>query len=158
MSNKFSQDVSGGSLEQFLATAPNNPQALVLSAYLEEKKKWEEVVRELTVDKFDKIRIVTDITIRLETAQFELDDAKALVKSESGFVKSISKIFRFKTKKQKRVLKLEKEIENLKAKYEEAEASLEEVSQQFTEMASSPPSTDRWELALMGNKLFSAKK
>ena len=42
-------------LDQFLSTATENPQALLLSAYLEEKQKWED---DLKVIAFNKTKLL----------------------------------------------------------------------------------------------------
>ena len=81
-------------LEEFLATAPDNPQALILGAYLEEKEKWEK--------KLDTIRAYRDILLERAKKLEEdvaikrdiLNKLQADLANESGVWVSILKFFK----------------------------------------------------------------
>lgn len=158
MSDKFTQDNGDGSLDQFLANAPNNTQALLLSAYLKEKKKWEQEVKDTTLNKIKHIKIMSSINFDIETTKLDIENAEFDDASKSGVVKFYNKLFGVKTKSQKLIVKLKKEIEDLQLQYAMAEEELLQASNKFSDLAQRPPSTDRWELAMMGNKLFSPRQ
>src|SRR5690348_10859800 len=85
---------------------------LILSAYLDDKKRWEDNLKDATEAMAEKIKEMTEI--------------KTLLLSQSKIKTFFSKTFKIKTKNEKRLLQVMKEVEDLKS--------------QFIGITSSPPS------------------
>ena len=64
MYDKYVQNIDKAYIDQLLATTPNNTQALVMAAYLEEKQRWEEKVKISQA----YMKTLTDRMIELEKA------------------------------------------------------------------------------------------
>ena len=106
-------------------TAENSTgvQALLLGAYLDDKKRWEENLRNTSETMADKLK--------------EMSEVRVAVFRQSKIKSFIFKIFKRKTKQEKRLIQIMNEVEELK--------------NQFINITSSPPSPNTYELAMMGN-------
>lgn len=102
---------------------------LILSAYLDDKKRWEDELQEASEAMAEKVKEMTEV--------------RTLILNQSKIKTFLSKTFKIKTKNEKRLLQVMKEVEDLKG--------------QFVGITSSPPSPNAYELAIMGNNLFKAR-
>jgi hypothetical protein len=104
-------------------------QELVLGAYLDEKKKWE-----------DKLKLTSDLLAYKAQQQVELENS---IHTQSKFKIFINNLFKRKSKQEKILTIVLKEIDQLK--------------NQFVVVSSSPPRQNAYELAIMGNRIFSCR-
>ena len=103
--------------------------ALILGAYLDDKKKWEDNLKDMGDFMNEKIQEIADIKVALT--------------EQSKFVSFLCKTFKIKTKKEKRLDEIMQEIDKLKVRFEG--------------VIRSPPSQDVYELAIRGNSLFKSR-
>jgi predicted ATP-dependent Lon-type protease len=157
MSNEYLQNFDKAYIEQFLATAPNNPQALILGAYLEEKEKWENKLKTILSYK----DIILDEAKKLEKKMIEggneLNKLQIELENESGIWVSILKFFNIKTKIQRKFYNLYKESHALTIKMNKLGKEYEEVLNEYEKIYSNPPDTRQYELAMIGNTLFKSR-
>jgi hypothetical protein len=141
-------------LEQFLATASDNPQALLLGAYLEEKEKWE--------NKLDTLKVYRETllqkAVQLEKIMVEKRDIlyklQADLENESGIWISILGFFCIKTKAQRKFYKIFREGHELTLEMKNLGDEFTNVSNEYEKIYSNPPDTRQYELAMIGNTLF----
>ena len=117
-------------LEQFLIQNPNHPQALVLSAFLQEKREWNEELDD----------ILEERSIRIELSNEILDRTT----KESWFTFVWRNLIRRKlTSAQEEFNRINEEIDELQDEYDE--------------LMQNPPNTDMYEIAILGNNLFHSR-
>ena len=129
MSNEHTQDEENGYTDTFLEPDSSaSTQNLVLNAYLEEKKRWE-----------DDIKLTTELLASSIKEQIELENK---ILKQSKLIKFVNGKLNRKSKQEKRLIQVSGEIEKLKSK--------------FARTSNSPPSPDAYELAIFGS-LFKAR-
>jgi len=104
-------------------------QSLILGAYLDDKKKWEDKIKEIGIILAKKLD--------------EENKLRELVLKQSKIKIFLYGLFGKKTNQESKLLQTIKEVDKL--------------GEQLTEMSKAPPSVNAYELAIMGNKLFSAR-
>jgi hypothetical protein len=154
MSNEYLQNFDKAYIDQFLAADPNNPQALIVGAYLEEKEKWENKLKTILIYK----DVILDKAQRLEERMSNNSDTLSKLQieleSESGMWIAILKFLGIKTKAQRKFYKLFRESHLLTSEINELGVEYEKILSEYEKIYSNPPDTKQYELAMMGNTLF----
>lgn len=104
-------------------------QALILGAYLDDKKKWEEDINILSTQLADKTK--------------ELVEIRDVLLKQARVKTILCKIFRIKTKSEKRFIQINEDMITLKNK--------------LIRLTDTPPLPDAYELAILGNNLFKSR-
>jgi len=136
----------------------SNSQALVLSAYIEEKSTWE---KKLNAAKNEATYCLENLAnLKAEVATDELvflSKAKMDVNSEIGFLSQVLRFLRIKTKAQKKLNEVEERIGQYKKEIKNLEEEYKIRKLVYNNLYSNPPDTTQYELAMIGNKLFRPK-
>ena len=145
-------------LEQHPQNNLNSLQTLVLSTYLEERKKW---IDQLNTIKLKRSNYIKDI-VKLQ-AQISIEELTSLVKAkenlkiENNFWAKLCKFFNLKTKAQRKLDIILNKINKMKYKTNDIMTKAKELEDIYKKMYLNPPNIDRYELAIMGNNLFKLK-
>lgn len=155
MSDETLQHLDPQQIEQYLQINPGNPQALILSAYLEEKKKWLQELNSAKVNDALYFKQLTELKIKIAVEEnVSLAKAKQEVENQSGFIFKVLKLFRIKTKIEKELQNINDKIDSMKIELKSVEAEYLKLREEYLKIYSNPPQTDQYELAMIGNSLF----
>ena len=150
MPEYFDQDY----LEKFLETVPENPQALVLSAYLEEKEKWEKKLSILRIYKDGVLQEIKKLEKIMLEKRDSLDTINVKISNESGLLVNIFRFFSIRTKAQKQFYKEITGTEKFVLESVRLNNEFENALNEYDKLLSNPPDTNQYELAMIGNTLF----
>jgi len=153
MSDEKLQNMTAEELQTMLGGA-NPEQALLLNTYLDEEKRWSSRLQALHITRLDIMDEVEEMKDELESAESELNSCIADVEQESGLSKFVCGIINRSTKKQKRMVKATESAYALTAEYTQILEELDSINEKYIEVSENPPELFRYELAMMGNKLF----
>jgi hypothetical protein len=154
MRDEFIQNIDQAYLEQFLATASDNPQALVLSAYLEEKAKWDEKLNTLILYKDTIVQKAIGLEKVVDEKRDAINKAQADLHNESGILVWLLKLIGIKTRAERRFHKIFKEAHELTSELKELNDEFINVLEEYDKTAANPPDARQYELAMIGNTLF----
>lgn len=144
-------------VDQALQTT-SSPQALVLSAYMEEKVVWEKRLDSARVNEIQCAQNIANLKIELAvTKDVLLIDSKKKVESENNLWSKFLKLFKIKTKNQMKHIILKTKIDMFQEELESLNVDYEINKNIYDTVLSNPPSTIQYELAMIGNKLFKSK-
>ena len=153
----FDQSLQNVDLDSFLATAASNPQALVLSAYLEEKRKWEDKVKKLVLIKIKAFENIANMYIQIDNKKIKI----IKIESENynkGFMGLIYKTFNLSNKYEKKLRTLNNEILKIESVLTDEEEKYKKIVEENDLLMSNAPPAVRYELAMMGNNLFKPRQ
>jgi len=154
MSDEYLQNFDKAYIDQFLAADPNNPQALIVGAYLEEKERWENRLKTIQTYKNIILEKAQNLEKEMLDNKDKMDKLQVELKNDSGIWSSILAFLNIKTRVQKKFDKLFGEADQLTSKMKELGKQYESVLKEYEEVYLNPPDTRQYELAMMGNTLF----
>ena len=155
MSNENLQHLEQSQVDQYLQADPSNTQALILSAYLEEKRKWQERFNSTKADKSLYIKKITNLQIKISTIETTtLAHAEKELKVENNLWSKLCKFLKIKTKAQKNLDIVLKMINTMQSELEQTEIKFKKLREEHFKVYSNPPKTEQYELAMIGNSLF----
>lgn len=154
MPNKYPQDIDQSYLEQFLLTASENPQALVLSAYLEEKEGWEKKLDILVARKDKVLHREIEIEKIVSKKRYILGEVKNELYNKSRIWIEILKLVGIKTEVEIKFNEMCEEINELILELKTLNGEFNNILSEYDKIVSNPPDSKQYELAMMGNTLF----
>lgn len=154
----FDQSLQNVDLNSFLATAASNPQALVLSAYLEEKKKWEDKVKKLVVIKIKAFENIANMYIQMDNKKAKIIKIESENYSQKGFIGLIYKTFDLSNKYEGKLKILNNEILKIELVLKDEEEKYKKIVEEHDLLMDDAPPVVRYELAMMGNNLFKPRQ
>lgn len=155
MRDEYLPGINEEYINKLLSTAPDSPQALVISAFLDDMKRWDEklkATRTYGIEVTNKIRKYNSLIIQ-KSGEIERLKNICLKESQKLFVKIINS-FGIRTRSQKRIDFVKNEIINMDHYVTELYKILNDTLTEYDKLEETPPNIDQYELAMIGNTLF----
>lgn len=154
MHDGYFQNTSEAYLEQFLNTASGNPQALLLSAYMDEKKKWEDNLNIIRTYENTIIEKIRKLCIMADKKDNELDKLKLEIEKKSGVWHIILCALGIKTKIERKFDRILNENKSISIEIKKLTQEHKDIVEAYKKIWSNPPNAKQYELAIIGNTLF----
>ena len=154
MSNEDTQGLSRSYLEKFLGTASDNPQALILSAYLEEKEKWETKLKIIETYKDAILQRAADLEKVIVKERDALNKIQIDLHNESGVWVWFLRTIGIKTRAERKFHKILVKAQKLTLELKTINSEFINTLSEYDKIADNPPNTSQYELAMIGNTLF----
>ena len=132
----------------------NTDQTLLLNAYLEEEKKWADELQELYLLKTDILEEIVAIKDEIEGIKDRVEYYSKRVKEETGILKFIKNQLGVPTEFQSELKYHTKDLEDLNLVAIDLMDKYQQIEKRYLDLSEKPPELFRYELAMLGNKLF----
>jgi hypothetical protein len=144
-------------LQQFLAAAPNSHPALILGAYLDERKKWENKLEILAFDKTLIIERLNEIKFDVAEETGFNNKIKEKVSKDNKIKVFILNLFGLKTSLQKKLNISNDRLKRFEIELKRIREDFVNISKEYVKTIDNPPKAEQYELAMIGNSLFKSR-
>lgn len=148
------QEPNNEVLNQLLTSLQGTPQALILSAYIDERKKWDQSVKSIMDMQFENRKFTNELYNSRLSFLLDLEDLEIAIANESKFATILYNWFKIKSADRKKRAKVINHINEIDEEILRRESLADKLEKQYNIQLANIPNMDLYEIAMFDNALF----
>lgn len=148
------QEPNSEILNQLLTSLQGTPQALILSAYIDERKKWDKNVKLITDMRIENRRFINELYDSRLSLLLDLESLEVAITNESKFANMLYNLFNIKSSDRRKRDKIINHIDKIDEEIIRRESLSNELEKRHNTQLANIPNMDLYEIAMFDNALF----